>query len=177
MDQTNNRILAIAIRARWLGFAVIEGPCTLVDCGMTFFHPKKSIQITAAKGRIESFVLHFEPSEIAVARSELTASRNAPSVRSLMRFLYAIAAARRIPIRMLHRAQIRAAFEEFDAASKEDIAIAITKIFPELSWKLPRKRKTWQKEHFRMALFDAVAVGIASWKCNSDGNAEDIGTK
>jgi hypothetical protein len=45
--------------------------------------------------------------------------------------------------------------------NKYHIARAVAKRFPDLAAKLPRKRKIWEKEHYRMRIFDAAAVGVA----------------
>jgi len=41
--------------------------------------------------------------------------------------------------------------------------------FPELLPRLPTKRKIWESEHPRMAMFDAIALGFASWqRCDAE---------
>jgi hypothetical protein len=55
--------------------------------------------------------------------------------------------------------------------TKFEIALAITKTFPELASRLPRKRKPWMSEDERMNLFDAVAFALtALW---TSSTAED----
>jgi hypothetical protein len=91
----------------------------------------------------------------------VAASHNAASVRSLIRSIRTDAHARSIPFQLINRRYIRDSFLEHDAKSKDEIASVLVNRFPELLWKLPRKRKTWEKENFRMTLFDAVALGVA----------------
>ena len=45
--------------------------------------------------------------------------------------------------------------------NKYQVARAVAKRLPDLAAKLPRKRKIWEKEHYRMRIFDAAAVGVA----------------
>jgi hypothetical protein len=162
MVAPNYRILALAIRARWLGYAVLEARCELVDWGMTFFQPSSGSEIRATRKRVEFLLSSFDPTLIAVARSEVAASHNASSVRSLMRSIRTEANAKSVPFQSMNRKYIRDSFREFNAKSKHEIASTLVKLFPELRWKLPAKRRTWEKEHFRMTLFDAVALGVAS---------------
>jgi hypothetical protein len=61
----------------------------------------------------------------------------------------------------MNRGYIRDSFLEHNARSKDEIASALVDRFPELRSKQPGKRKTWEKESFRMTLFDAVALGVA----------------
>ena len=161
MDAPNCRILALAIRARWLGYAVLEDHCELVDWGMTFFQPSRSSEIRATRRRLEFLLSNFSPTLIAIAQSDVVASHSASSVRSLIRSIRTEARARSIPFESMNRRYIRDSFLEHDAKSKDEIASALVDRFPELRWKLPRKRRTWEKEHFRMTLFDAVALGVA----------------
>jgi hypothetical protein len=168
MDEPNYRIVALAIRARWLGYAVLEGRCQLVDWGMIFFQPSSGGEIRAAKRRVELLVSSFSPALIAVAISEVAASQNASSVRSLIRSIRTEARARSIPFESMNRDYIRDSFLEHEARSKDEIASALANRFPELRWKLPQKRKTWEKEHFRMTLFDAIALGVACWSHRSE---------
>jgi hypothetical protein len=128
---------------------------------MTFFQPSSSSEIRATRRRMEFLLSSFNPTLIAVARSEVAASHNASSVRTLIRSIRTEARARSIPFQSVNRRYIRDSFLEHDAKSKDEIASALVDRFPELRWKLPRKRQTWQKEHFRMTLFDAVALGVA----------------
>ena len=40
----------------------------------------------------------------------------------------------------------------------------VARMFPELLWKLPPKRKIWESEHPIMTMFDAIAMGFAYWQ-------------
>ena len=157
----DSKILGIAIRARWLGFAVIDQQCRLLECGMVFYQRRSTPQLKSAKHRLESIILRLCPSSVALLRAELTANNEMASVRSLVRALRMAASLGSISLVSLRRDEIRKAFSEHKARSKDDIASALVGLFPELAWKLPRKRKIWSKEDFRMAMFDAVAAAVA----------------
>jgi hypothetical protein len=171
MDIANCRILALAIRARWLGYAVVEGRCKLVDWGMTFFQPNDRTEIRATKRRIDFLLSSFNPTLIAIAASEVAASNNASTVRALVRSIRTKARARSMRFQSVNRKYIRDSFLEHNARSKHEIALALVNRFPELLSKLPQKRKTWEKENFRMTLFDAVASGVACWSRLSEAES------
>jgi hypothetical protein len=56
------------------------------------------------------------------------------------------------------------AFGIFRARTKQETAEALAAIFPELLWKLPPRRKSWQPEPHIPIVFDAVAAGFAYWQ-------------
>jgi hypothetical protein len=55
---------------------------------------------------------------------------------------------------------VKQAFSE-SASNKYEIAVAIANRFPELAPRLPRFRKAWMSEDYRMSIFDAVGFGLA----------------
>jgi hypothetical protein len=44
------------------------------------------------------------------------------------------------------------------------MAEALTAVFPELIWKLPLRRKSWQPEPHVLIVFDAIAAGFTYWQ-------------
>lgn len=75
-----------------------------------------------------------------------------------------------IPVRLLRRDDVEAAFRVFKVRTKDDIACVLVQIFPELLIRLPPKRKAWQSESRRMIIFDAVANGFTLWQQMADEN-------
>ena len=63
---------------------------------------------------------------------------------------------RRIPARLQARA-----FARVGARTKQAVAMALVRRFPELADALPPARKLWMSEDYKMAFFDAVALGVA----------------
>ena len=54
-------------------------------------------------------------------------------------------------------------FQSLGCTTKDDIAASLARIFPELTLDLPPKRNTWQSEHPRMTVFEAIALGLIYW--------------
>jgi hypothetical protein len=67
---------------------------------------------------------------------------------------------RKIRIRSFSRAKVKHAFSESRASTKHEIALEIAKRFSELAPRLPRFRKPWMSEDYRMSIFDAVALAL-----------------
>jgi hypothetical protein len=64
--------------------------------------------------------------------------------------------------------EIREPFRGLQGKTKYEIAGILTAIFPDLLWRLPRKRKTYESEHPAMSIFDAVAIGFRYWRQKLD---------
>lgn len=154
-------ILGIAIRARWLGFAEINAQCRLIDWGMIYYQRRKANELKSAKARLEILIERLHPSRIVMVRPDLKANEVISSVRSIARYLRNTASVQSAPVVALRRKEIEAVFADFKASTKDEIAAALARQFPELISRLPPVRKIWTKENQRMALFDAVSGAIA----------------
>ena len=60
---------------------------------------------------------------------------------------------------MLPRDSVLKTFEP-SGTTKHEIALAIAQAFPELTSRLPRKRRPWMSEDESMNVFDAVALAL-----------------
>ncbi len=77
------------------------------------------------------------------------------------------AAIRSVPVFIFSPEEVKETFDMFQVRTKDDVAAVLTGMFPELLWELPRKRRKWDNEHPRMAVFDAIAIGFAYFERNS----------
>ena len=163
MDQNllDMRLLAIALRSRRFAFAVFEGPDRLLDWGMVFYPLNNGAQRAAASKRIASLFAQFSPSEVVVGRARLLNTRKGSGVRPIFRSLRHEASSRLIPVCLMKKAELEEVFCQFHIKSKHEIASMLAQAFPELLWELPPKRKIWESERPRMAMFDAIALGFA----------------
>ncbi len=157
----DGKLLGIAIRARWLGFAELDAQRCLLDWGMIFYQRKAAAELKSAKTRLENLLARINPSHVVLVLPGTKANEGVPAVRSITRALHAVASSRSIPVETLPRTVIRAAFAPCDAKAKREIALLLGQTFPEIAWKLPPERKIWEKEDSRMALFDALAGAVA----------------
>lgn len=160
----DRRILTIALRSRRFAFAAFEGSDKLLDWGMVFYPLNNDVQRTAASRRIASLFTQLTPSEVVVGKARLLDSRDDSGVRLILRSLRHEASSRLIPVRFMKRPELSEVFCRFHVKSKHEIASMLAQVFPELLWKLPPKRKIWESERPRMAMFDAVALGFAYWQ-------------
>jgi len=111
-----------------------------------------------------SLLRHGSPSSIVMKQcrsAKLSGNTNGVPILKAIRLA---AKEHGIPMYVLGRDEIEAAFRIFQARTKQEIACAVVGIFPELLARLPPKRKKWQTEARGMIVFDAIATGIAYWQ-------------
>ena len=148
------RVLAVDPTSKGFGFAVIEVDLFLVDYGVARVW---SSRLRAFIDRTYSFVEKYRPVMIVLPRVGSVKSRARTEAK-----LSALAAHLRLhhhTVVMLPRDIILKTFEP-SGTTKHEIAIAIAKAYPELTSRLPRKRRPWMSEDESMNVFDAVALAL-----------------
>src|SRR5215510_4391385 len=151
------RVLAIDPSTRGFGFAILEGPNRLIDWGVKETKTdkrKRSLKLIA------DLIEQYQPSVLVVEDYTRKGSRRCRRVRELIKDISKLAVQRKIKVRNFSRLKVKQAFSESGTSNKYEIAIAIAKRFPELAPRLPRFRKPWMSEDYRMSIFDAVAFGV-----------------
>jgi hypothetical protein len=156
------RILSLDIRLERFGYAVFEGPKRLLDWGVCLYGLSSTPD--AARKKIVSLLKMFIPSIVVVTMVPIENTLEEYGVHRIFTSLKAEMDVHSIPIEILRRPKVRQMFRSLHATTKYEVASLIAKLYPELTWKLPPKRKVWQKEHYRMAMFEAVAGGYAYWQ-------------
>lgn len=153
----NTRLLAIDLTSRGFGFAVLETPDRLIDWGTKDARAKVDERTLA---QIVALIETYQPDILIVEDVEAKGSRRRARVRALVPEIARRALDLRVRTRRIARRQVRRAFAPHGAATKHRIAAAIAECFPELVPRLPPRRKPWMTEDARMAIFDAVAMGL-----------------
>ena len=150
-------VLAVDPSTRGFGFAVLEGPNRLIDWGVKETKTDKNrMTLKLATDLIE----RYQPSVIVVEDYAGKGSRRCRRIERLINDITMLASKRQIKVRSFSRAKVKQTFSESGAINKYEIASAIAKRFPELAPRLPRFRKLWMSEDYRMSIFDAVAFGL-----------------
>ena len=163
-------VLAIDPSTRGFGFAVLEGPNRLIDWGVK--ETKKNKNARTLK-LIDDLIDRYQPSVIIVEDYAGKGSRRCRRIQALIKDISKLASKRKIRVRSFSRARVKQTFAECGASNKQEIAIVIANHFPELVPRLPRFRKPWMSEDYRMSIFDAVALALAfffKFKNKRDGD-------
>jgi len=159
-------LLALAVRASRYGYAVFNGPTRLLDWGAGEIVSHDSGNAVGMR-RVAFLFRHFPPSAVALTWSVDRKAPHHARALTFANFVHEQAALQQVPVIAVKSDAINYAFKDLRAHTKYDIAEALTRIFTELAWKLPPRRKSWHNEHHMMIVFDAVAIGFAYWKGNA----------
>ena len=159
----NIRVLAIDPSTRGFGFAVLEGPDRLIDWGVKETRTDKSRRALVS---VANLIELYQPRVLVLEDYAGKESRRCVRVRRLIEDVSKLAMKKKVKVRHFSRAEIKRAFSESGARNKYEIAMAIAKRFPELAPRLPRFRKPWMSEDYRMSIFDAVGLGLCSLSQN-----------
>jgi Holliday junction resolvasome RuvABC endonuclease subunit len=154
-------VLAIDPSTRGFGFAILEGPERLVDWGVKETKMDKKRRSLKLIGEL---IDQYQPNVIVVEDYAGKGSRRCRRIQGLINDISKLAAKRKIKVRSFSRLKVKQVFSESGASNKYEIAVAIAKRFPELVPRLPRFRKPWMSEDYRMSIFDAVALAKAIFK-------------
>jgi hypothetical protein len=166
-------VLAFEPRRSRFGYALFGGPKRLLDWGASVL-PTQLLDhdmLTSAHWRVLAVFQRCTPTVVVVDRPRRMRTNLEETGGPVFKSVLHEAERLRVPVHVLNREEIRAAFSIFRARSKEQIALALAGIFPELTHRLPLKRKKWQPERRGMIVFDAVAVGLAYWLRQDDACA------
>jgi Holliday junction resolvasome RuvABC endonuclease subunit len=152
----NQRVLAIDPTSRGFGFAVLESS-ELIDYGI---REAKGNKNSVSLKKIADLIELYQPQIIVLENPTAKGSRRCLRVQELIREIKVLGSAKKVMTRCISRLQVKKAFALLGAATKYQIAVEITKLFPELEVRLPRIRKPWMSEDERMSIFDATALAL-----------------
>jgi hypothetical protein len=158
------RILAIDLRHRRFGYSVFEGHRLLLDWGVRVYPAVGNTEAEMVTSRLAELIRLFAPSAIVAKKERFESAQTNPHMQVLVDAVVRKASAHAIPICLLEQSKVTETFRKLGCESKEEIAAALARIFPELVWDLPANRRRWQSEHPRMPIFDATALGLAYWQ-------------
>jgi Holliday junction resolvasome RuvABC endonuclease subunit len=170
----DTRVLAIDPSTRGFGFAILEGPNGLIDWGVK---ETKTDKTRRTLKLIEHLIDHYQPNVLVVEDYDAKGSRRCRRVANLIKDISKLASKKKIRVRSFSRAKVKQVFSETGASNKQDIATAIAKRFPELAPRLPRFRKPWMSEDYRMSIFDAVSLAAAYFEVQNETKLETADAK
>ena len=151
------RVLSLYPTTRGFGFAVFEGPSSVIDWGV---QQVRSGDRSDQLSRMRSLIEWNAPDVLILENCGGQSSRRVLRIHKEIQAVARLAKRRRIPIASYSRAMIRQCFSRFDAKSKDAIARVIAREFPELEPRLPPLRRPWMSEDYRMGMFDAAALAL-----------------
>lgn len=152
-------VLAVKPTHRGFGWAAFARPFTPLDWGLV--GPHRDVEASALAAftklltRLTPETLLFEALDRGVAPTR---------PMRLCLAMAALAAERGIAVEVYSRGEVQACFAAVGARTRDDIAAAIARQFDAFGHRLPPRRKPWESEDRRMALFAAVALLVTHYQ-------------
>jgi hypothetical protein len=155
------RILALEIRLSKTGFAVLQGPTKLLDwgVGVRWFGRNNRSHKHAVSNRLRALMRLHGPSVVVARRIN---HYSAPANKRFAAILRSIRAeCRRGPteFKVIPTRRVQRHFALLGHSTRHEVATSLAERFEQLSWKLPRRKKSYQSEATGMLIFDAAATG------------------
>jgi hypothetical protein len=155
LDYPQARFLAVDIRPRSIGFVAVEN-ASVIDSGTRICDQD---QFDDCLGHRFDRLLQLYAPKAVILRDTRCISGDFKK-RKIVTAIRQGAKRRTIDLVSVRLATVHEYFRRHDARTKYQIAVVVASLLPELAWKLPRKRKPWESEHYRMSIFDAAALLI-----------------
>ena len=153
----HKRVLAIDLGTRGFGYAVMEGPHQLIDWGVREVRKNKN---SRSLKKVEQLIARYQPDALVLEDYNIQDKRRPNRVRALTDRVKEVALQAGAKVHTFSRKKIKEAFVGTESVSRHEIAITLSRWFPELAGRLPPKRKPWMPEHSQMGLFDAVSLAM-----------------
>jgi len=158
---TKNRLLALEVRPQKFGFVVFEGPTRLLDWGVCGCGGSGRDLGRTAGNKIGSLLDLYMPAAVVMRRRRVLTSKAERKLEIVVGTIRAEAKRRSVNVQFLNTQAVRRFFAPYGSTTKHAIASVLAEWFEDLRWKLPRERNPWESEARTMAIFDAVATGMA----------------
>lgn len=171
MDQKARRVLALDLRPRSFGFVVFEGPDQLLDWGVKSLRDLSGGEVPA-EHRLAPLLHEFQPSVVLLKSTIWDRRKTRVQLASILDAIR-MEGKDRIAVRLISPQRIRRMFPG-SVRNKDDLASRVACRFPDLAWKLPPRRKLWQREHYRMSIFDAAALALAYYSARESESQSHV---
>jgi hypothetical protein len=157
------RLIAVDPTHNGFGFAIFEYPSLLMDWGVAHVGREKNKD---SLKRFEYLVDWFQPQAVVVEDCMDPGCRRRARTRALIAEIMDFSAFFDLTIFTVPWRRVRELVGGDLRATKEDVATAVARRFPEIADRLPPHRKLWMPEDVRMNIFDAVALALAALATN-----------
>jgi len=149
------RVLGIAPSSRGFGFALMEGKNTLVDWGVKAVKGDKNSRSLA---NCADLIALYQPNVVALEDTRAKDSRRSSRIQALVEKIIVLAKGGNIEVKLFSPKKVRLKLLSDEKGTKHALAESLVNRFPdELGFRLPRKRRIWMSEDYRMDIFEAVA--------------------
>jgi hypothetical protein len=155
MTHENPVILALFPNSVGIGYACLQVPERLFDFGVVTVKPMSNSKLLK---RAERFMDYYKPKIILLKEPEAT--KKSHRVDKLIEAITTLSGEKGLKVYRYTRQQIKDVFEVFGAHTKFEMVQKIVAMLPDLKARAPKERKWYDKEHYQMVLFNAVALAV-----------------
>lgn len=163
--EDNGRYLAVHPTTYGLGFAVLERDLRLIDWGA--YRARADKNQTSLRF-LERLTRRFQPCAVLIETRERRERQRSVRIQHFIDSVRTSARQQGIVLKGISHRKVRRFFEAQGAMTKQEIALCIAELLPELLHYLPPRRKAWMPEHGHMGTFDAIALALTHF--NADEN-------
>lgn len=153
-------IVAIDPSSRGLAFAFFEGGL-LLDWGT---RRNDQDQIGVADRLVSTYQADVLVIEDPTARRCERRTR----IRRLLRDVAAHMRSRGVVVLLVGRYEVRRSWAEIGKTTKHAVAEEIGRLFPEIEYLVPRKRRSFESEQARADIFDAISLVVHAFGIDAD---------
>lgn len=153
--------LAVHPTSRGFGWIAFDGPFNAYDWAFVLAKGEKNLSCLRS---IERLFERLKPECLVIEAFERSDSSRADRIARLCRAVVALAVDHGIEVAIYRRGDVQATFASVGARTRDEIAFAVARHVEALRPRLPAKRRPWQSEDKRMALFSAAALVLTHFQ-------------
>ncbi|MEJ7925766.1 hypothetical protein WG908_03235 [Sphingobium sp. AN641] len=164
--------LAIHPNSRGASWIAFENPFSPYDWGTVGTRGReKNARVIAG---LEKILLRLSIETIVLEAFERGTSKRRSRVAKLGRAIVALASSRSIDITVYTLGDVRSCFASVGAVTRQDIADATARMLPAISHLVPKRRRPWEGEQWRMSLFAAAALTLTHYQLGASRVFDDL---
>lgn len=148
-------VLSIFPNAKGFGYACMHLPATLIDYGVISPTPLENNKLVH---KLTQSIHYLQPTIILIRDPMNQRGAKSKRLQSFIKDVESLSSKFDLPVFQYTRDDIIQAFESLQVKTKFEINQQLVKQFPELRFRLPKKRLFYESEDNQQALFDAVSL-------------------
>lgn len=164
-------VLAVIPTHRGFGWVAFEGPFAPYDWGLV---EKRHKTHEGSLIALEKLIQRLTPETLLLEAFERPNAKKADRTQRISRAMVALAADRGVDVEIYTRGDVKACFAAVGARTRDEIAAAVARHVVAFSHRLPKRRKPWEGEDRRMALFSAAALVMTHFQLGASKVFEDL---
>jgi len=155
-------VLAIHPSSRGFGWVAFEGPFSPWAWGSV--GARGTGKNARCLRRIEKLINRLTPETIVLEAYEQKDSARRSRITDLCRGIVALAASQSTDVAVYTFRDVKLTFAHLGARTRQEIAEVIGRQIAAFSHLVPRKRRAWDSEGYRMQLFSATALALTHYQ-------------